>query len=206
MSVAFGQNECHDPGIPINGQRFGEHFLLGSSVLFTCDEGFIKTHGSESITCVIQDGNVVWNAAVPRCEGERALRLYSSTPLLKELLGFVRWAAVDVLFFCTLTVPAPCGGHLTAPIGVLLSPGWPGYYKDSLNCEWVIEARKDHAIKISFDRYWFVLDFFFFLFIACETPGHPSMSPFWKPWQHSLQYIFSLLQFCSLTFQFNLPH
>uniref|UniRef100_A0A671PZU1 CUB and sushi domain-containing protein 1-like n=1 Tax=Sinocyclocheilus anshuiensis TaxID=1608454 RepID=A0A671PZU1_9TELE len=94
--TTFGQNECHDPGIPINGQRFGVHFLLGSSVLFTCDEGFIKTHGSESITCVIQDGNVVWNAAVPRCE-------------------------------------APCGGHLTAPIGVLLSPGWPGYYKDSLN-------------------------------------------------------------------------
>ncbi|XDV50778.1 hypothetical protein PO909_019790 [Leuciscus waleckii] len=114
--TTFGQNECHDPGIPINGQRFGEHFLLGSSVLFTCDEGFIKTHGSKSITCVIQDGNVVWNAAVPRCE-------------------------------------APCGGHLTAPMGVLLSPGWPGYYKDSLNCEWVIEARKDHAIKISFDRF-----------------------------------------------------
>uniref|UniRef100_A0A672STH0 CUB domain-containing protein n=1 Tax=Sinocyclocheilus grahami TaxID=75366 RepID=A0A672STH0_SINGR len=85
------------------------------------------------------DGNVVWNAAVPRCEGERALRLYSSAPLLKVLLGFVRWAAVDILFFCTLTVPAPCGGHLTAPIGVLLSPGWPGYYKDSLNCEWMIE-------------------------------------------------------------------
>ncbi|XP_027021418.2 CUB and sushi domain-containing protein 1 isoform X3 [Tachysurus fulvidraco] len=114
--TTFGQNECHDPGIPINGQRFGEHFLLGSSVLFTCDEGFIKTHGSESITCVIQDGNVVWNAAVPRCE-------------------------------------APCGGHLTAPAGVLLSPGWPGYYKDSLSCEWVIEARKNHAIKISFDRF-----------------------------------------------------
>ncbi|XP_049337518.1 CUB and sushi domain-containing protein 1 isoform X2 [Astyanax mexicanus] len=114
--TTFGQNECHDPGIPINGQRFGEHFLLGSSVLFTCDEGFIKTHGSESITCVILDGNVVWNAAVPRCE-------------------------------------APCGGRLTAPAGVLLSPGWPGYYKDSLNCEWVIEARRDHAIKISFDRF-----------------------------------------------------
>ncbi|XP_019903180.2 CUB and sushi domain-containing protein 1 isoform X3 [Esox lucius] len=114
--TTFGQNECHDPGVPVNGQRFGEHFLLGSSVLFTCDEGFIKTHGSEAITCIIQDGNVVWNAAVPRCE-------------------------------------APCGGHLTAPTGVLLSPGWPGYYKDSLNCEWVVEASKDHAIKISFDRF-----------------------------------------------------
>ncbi|XP_046885306.1 CUB and sushi domain-containing protein 1-like [Hypomesus transpacificus] len=114
--TTFGQNECHDPGIPVNGQRVGEHFLLGSSVVFSCDEGFIKTQGSEVITCIIQDGNVVWSSTVPRCE-------------------------------------APCGGHLTAPTGVLLSPGWPGYYKDSLSCEWVIEARRNHAVKISFDRF-----------------------------------------------------
>ncbi|RXM33320.1 CUB and sushi domain-containing protein 2, partial [Acipenser ruthenus] len=114
--TTFGQNECHDPGIPINGQRFGARFLLGSSVSFHCDEGFIKTHGSETITCVMQDGSVVWHSAVPRCE-------------------------------------APCGGHLTAPNGVILSPGWPGFYKDSLSCEWVIESRQDHAIKISFDRF-----------------------------------------------------
>lgn len=47
---------------------------------------------------------------------------------------------------------APCGGHFTAPVGVILSPGWPGYYKDSLSCEWVIEAEAGRSIKISFDR------------------------------------------------------
>lgn len=47
---------------------------------------------------------------------------------------------------------APCGGHLTAPTGVLLSPGWPSFYKDSLSCQWVIEAQPDHAVKIHFDR------------------------------------------------------
>ncbi|XP_072264529.1 CUB and sushi domain-containing protein 1 [Pyxicephalus adspersus] len=114
--TTFGQNECHDPGIPINGRRFGDRFLLGSSVSFHCDEGFIKTQGSESITCIIQDGNVVWSSAVPRCE-------------------------------------APCGGHLTASSGVILPPGWPGYYKDSLNCEWVIEARTGHSVKITFERF-----------------------------------------------------
>lgn len=67
--AAFGQNECHDPGIPVNGQRFGDRFLLGSSVSFRCDDGFVKTQGSESITCTLQDGNVVWSSAVPRCEG-----------------------------------------------------------------------------------------------------------------------------------------
>ncbi|ELK10063.1 CUB and sushi domain-containing protein 1 [Pteropus alecto] len=114
--TTFGQNECHDPGVPINGRRFGDRFLLGSSVSFHCDDGFVKTQGSESITCILQDGNVVWSATVPRCE-------------------------------------APCGGHLTAASGVILPPGWPGYYKDSLNCEWIIEAKPGHSIKITFDRF-----------------------------------------------------
>ncbi|XP_062981165.1 CUB and sushi domain-containing protein 1 [Elgaria multicarinata webbii] len=114
--TTFGQNECHDPGIPINGRRFGDRFLLGSSVSFHCDDGFVKTQGSESISCIMQDGNVVWSSTVPRCE-------------------------------------APCGGHLTASSGVILPPGWPGYYKDSLNCEWVIEARQGHSIKITFDKF-----------------------------------------------------
>ncbi|XP_070454474.1 CUB and sushi domain-containing protein 1 isoform X2 [Equus przewalskii] len=114
--TTFGQNECHDPGIPINGRRFGDRFLLGSSVSFHCDDGFVKTQGSESIACILQDGNVVWSSTVPRCE-------------------------------------APCGGHLTASSGVILPPGWPGYYKDSLNCEWIIEAKPGHSIKITFDRF-----------------------------------------------------
>uniref|UniRef100_A0A8C5IVU3 Uncharacterized protein n=1 Tax=Junco hyemalis TaxID=40217 RepID=A0A8C5IVU3_JUNHY len=48
---------------------------------------------------------------------------------------------------------APCGGHFSSPSGVILSPGWPGYYKDSLNCEWVIEAEPGHSIKITFERF-----------------------------------------------------
>uniref|UniRef100_A0A8C2Z0K3 CUB and Sushi multiple domains 3 n=1 Tax=Cyclopterus lumpus TaxID=8103 RepID=A0A8C2Z0K3_CYCLU len=48
---------------------------------------------------------------------------------------------------------APCGGHYSGPSGVILSPGWPGYYKDSLSCEWVIEAESGSSIKISFDRF-----------------------------------------------------
>uniref|UniRef100_A0A8C5A417 CUB and Sushi multiple domains 1 n=1 Tax=Gadus morhua TaxID=8049 RepID=A0A8C5A417_GADMO len=114
--TTFGQNECHDPGVPVNGQRFGDQFLLGSSVAFHCDQGFIRTQGSDQVTCIVQEGNVVWSAAVPRCE-------------------------------------APCGGHLTAPNGILLSPGWPSFYRDSLNCQWVIEAQPDHAVKIHFDRF-----------------------------------------------------
>uniref|UniRef100_A0AAR2JXJ0 CUB and Sushi multiple domains 3a n=1 Tax=Pygocentrus nattereri TaxID=42514 RepID=A0AAR2JXJ0_PYGNA len=48
---------------------------------------------------------------------------------------------------------APCGGHFSAPSGIILSPGWPGYYKDSLSCEWVIEAEPGRSIKISFEKF-----------------------------------------------------
>ncbi|XP_038827831.1 CUB and sushi domain-containing protein 3-like [Salvelinus namaycush] len=48
---------------------------------------------------------------------------------------------------------APCGGHFSSPSGVILSPGWPGYYKDSLSCEWVIETEPGRSIKITFDKF-----------------------------------------------------
>ncbi|XP_028594815.2 CUB and sushi domain-containing protein 2 isoform X2 [Podarcis muralis] len=114
--TTFRHNECPDPGVPVNGKRFGDSLQLGSSVSFLCDEGFIRTHGSETITCVLKEGNVVWDNSVLRCE-------------------------------------APCGGHLTSPSGMILSPGWPGFYKDSLNCAWVIEAQPGYPIKITFDRF-----------------------------------------------------
>uniref|UniRef100_I3J3P2 CUB and Sushi multiple domains 3 n=1 Tax=Oreochromis niloticus TaxID=8128 RepID=I3J3P2_ORENI len=112
----FGHNECPDPGIPINARRFGDSFQLGSSISVVCEDGFIKTQGTETISCQLERGKVMWSGPIPKCE-------------------------------------APCGGHYSAPSGVILSPGWPGYYKDSLNCEWVIEAEPGRAIKITFDRF-----------------------------------------------------
>ncbi|ELW48605.1 CUB and sushi domain-containing protein 3, partial [Tupaia chinensis] len=114
--TTFRHNECPDPGVPVNGKRFGDSLQLGSSISFLCDEGFLGTQGSETITCILKEGSVVWNSAVLRCE-------------------------------------APCGGHLTAPSGTILSPGWPGFYKDALSCAWVIEAQPGYPIKITFDRF-----------------------------------------------------
>uniref|UniRef100_A0A8C6TIS3 CUB and Sushi multiple domains 2 n=1 Tax=Neogobius melanostomus TaxID=47308 RepID=A0A8C6TIS3_9GOBI len=66
--TTFRHNECPDPGVPVNGKRFGESLQLGSSISFVCEEGFVKTHGSQTISCILKDGNVVWDNAVPRCE------------------------------------------------------------------------------------------------------------------------------------------
>ncbi|XP_037683717.1 CUB and sushi domain-containing protein 2 isoform X4 [Choloepus didactylus] len=114
--TTFRHNECPDPGVPVNGKRFGDSLQLGSSISFLCDEGFLGTQGSETITCILKEGSVVWNSAVLRCE-------------------------------------APCGGHLTSPSGTILSPGWPGFYKDALSCAWVVEAQPGYPIKITFDRF-----------------------------------------------------
>lgn len=69
IHAAFRHNECPDPGVPVNGKRFGDSLQLGSSISFLCDEGFLGTQGSETITCILKEGSVVWNSAVLRCEG-----------------------------------------------------------------------------------------------------------------------------------------
>ena len=69
VPTAFRHNECPDPGVPVNGKRFGDSLQLGSSISFLCDEGFLGTQGSETITCILKEGSVVWNSAVLRCEG-----------------------------------------------------------------------------------------------------------------------------------------
>lgn len=70
---AFGHNECPDPGIPINARRFGDNFQLGSSISVICEEGFIKTQGTETITCVLMDGKVMWSGPIPKCGGRMNL-------------------------------------------------------------------------------------------------------------------------------------
>lgn len=72
--------------------------------------------------------------------------IWSCCSFLPEFLSFA------YLNFVVCFLPAPCGGHLTSPSGTILSPGWPGFYKDSLSCAWVIEAQPGYPIKITFDR------------------------------------------------------
>lgn len=70
FSKAFGHNECPDPGIPINARRFGDSFQLGSSISVVCEDGFIKTQGSETISCQLERGKVMWSGPIPKCEGK----------------------------------------------------------------------------------------------------------------------------------------
>lgn len=70
LPPAFGHNECPDPGIPINARRFGDSFQLGSSISVVCEDGFIKTQGTETISCQLERGKVMWSGPIPKCEGK----------------------------------------------------------------------------------------------------------------------------------------
>lgn len=69
LQIAFGHNECPDPGIPLNARRFGDSFQLGSSISIICEDGFIKTQGAETVTCELSSGKVMWSGPIPKCEG-----------------------------------------------------------------------------------------------------------------------------------------
>lgn len=54
---------CGDPGIPLNGVRYGEDFSHGKSVNYSCEVDFV-IFGSNTRTC---QNNSLWNGTLPRC-------------------------------------------------------------------------------------------------------------------------------------------
>ena len=60
--------ECDPVLQPVNGNRDGDSFQVGSTLVFSCHEGF-ELHGEQFMTCE-QEGEVgVWSAAPPTCGG-----------------------------------------------------------------------------------------------------------------------------------------
>ncbi|XP_064199795.1 sushi, von Willebrand factor type A, EGF and pentraxin domain-containing protein 1 isoform X2 [Anguilla rostrata] len=55
--------KCKDPGFPEFGHRDGSNFIMGSEVVFTCEEGY-ELIGSSHITC-LESGT--WDLPFPYC-------------------------------------------------------------------------------------------------------------------------------------------
>ncbi|EGW04520.1 CUB and sushi domain-containing protein 3 [Cricetulus griseus] len=167
----FGHNECPDPGIPINARRFGDNFQLGSSISVICEEGFIKTQGTETITCILMDGKVMWSGPIPRCGGV-TVNTYScldpGIPVHGRRYGHDFSIGSTVSFSCDPgyrlsheepllceknhwwshplpTCDALCGGDVRGPSGTILSPGYPEFYPNSLNCTWTVDVTHGKA-------------------------------------------------------------
>ncbi|KAI4582045.1 hypothetical protein MJG53_009570 [Ovis ammon polii x Ovis aries] len=255
----FGHNECPDPGIPINARRFGDNFQLGSSISVICEEGFIKTQGTETITCILVDGKVMWSGPIPRCgvalyfEGPvdsilldcqrfqtelnyDVLEVHDGPNLLSPLLGSyngtqvpqflfsssnfiyllfttdnsrsnngfkIHYESVTVNTYSCLdpgipvhgrryghdfsigstvsfscdpgyrlsheepllceknhwwshslpTCDALCGGDVRGPSGTILSPGYPEFYPNSLNCTWTVDVTHGKGVQFNFHTF-----------------------------------------------------
>uniref|UniRef100_A0A4W5KG00 CUB domain-containing protein n=1 Tax=Hucho hucho TaxID=62062 RepID=A0A4W5KG00_9TELE len=44
--------------------------------------------------------------------------------------------------------PASCGGDVRGPGGIILSPGYPELYPNSLNCTWTVEVGHGKGRKV----------------------------------------------------------
>lgn len=48
---------------------------------------------------------------------------------------------------------APCGGDLTGPSGVILSPNYPEPYPPGKECDWKVTVSPDYVIALVFNMY-----------------------------------------------------
>lgn len=55
-------------------------------------------------------------------------------------------------------VTAACGGNLTGPAGVILSPNYPQPYPPGKECDWRIKVNPDFVIALIFKRYLFSMN------------------------------------------------
>lgn len=63
--VTLDTYSCMDPGIPVNGMRFGHDLSIGSTVSFFCDPGYRLSH-DEPLLC---EKNHFWSHPLPSCDG-----------------------------------------------------------------------------------------------------------------------------------------
>lgn len=63
---------CNDPGIPVNGSRYGDSKEPGDSMTFQCDPGY-QLQGQDTITCVRMDNRFYWQPDPPTCIGRCTL-------------------------------------------------------------------------------------------------------------------------------------
>nr|XP_056700816.1 complement receptor type 1-like [Euleptes europaea] len=88
VHVLCEKQTCGNPGKPKNGRLIEpKDFLFGSTVNFTCDEGY-RLIGQSSIQCVISGQTVAWSAEIPVCQygtllpssGPNVTSVFSSQP------------------------------------------------------------------------------------------------------------------------------
>lgn len=69
--VTLDTHSCLDPGVPVNGIRYGKDLAIGSVVWFGCEPGYRLSH-EEQLVC---EENHWWSRPLPTCDGELLLNI-----------------------------------------------------------------------------------------------------------------------------------
>lgn len=67
FTFSFTVISCGDPGIPANGLRYGDDYVVGQNVTFMCQPGYTMDSNSSQVrTCT---SNGTWSGMLPLCKG-----------------------------------------------------------------------------------------------------------------------------------------
>lgn len=72
--VILDTHSCLDPGVPVNGIRYGQDLAIGSVVWFGCEPGYRLSH-EEQLVC---EKNHWWSHPLPTCDGKLSSQLHVS--------------------------------------------------------------------------------------------------------------------------------
>lgn len=92
INAATTATTCNDPGIPVNGSRYGDSKEPGDSMTFQCDPGY-QLQGQDTITCVRMENRFYWQPDPPTCIGRYAEWSYGLDSAVNVLMSLCRCAA-----------------------------------------------------------------------------------------------------------------
>ncbi|XDB48157.1 hypothetical protein AB1E18_001740 [Capra hircus] len=177
IKQSFELIKCEDPGTPQFGYKVhdGGHFA-GSSVSFSCDPGY-SLRGSEELLCLSGERRA-WDQPLPTCvvstatscndpgipqNGSRSGDSWEAgdSTVFQCDPGYALQGSAEIScvkienrFFWQPSPPtciAPCGGDLTGPSGVILSPNYPEPYPPGKECDWKVTVSPDYVIALVFN-------------------------------------------------------
>lgn len=103
-SPATTATTCNDPGIPVNGSRYGDSKEPGDSMTFQCDPGY-QLQGKDTITCVRMDNRFYWHPDPPTCVGRCTALCGSLTAKLDlQLIPLIHYTLFGGLYISYSTL------------------------------------------------------------------------------------------------------
>ena len=119
---------CGTPSSLSNGLRRYSSTIIGSTVTYTCNTGYLRTAGSSSRTC---QSSGLWSGTHPTCEGKSQVPLHLELYLVVESISYTSCSLCSLSLNYSSTEQRGAGGDnvrfhpskcpLVRPILVMLS-------------------------------------------------------------------------------------